>query len=718
MSSLIKNASPGSIQLGTDDQSKAVIYPTPLEIPQHLPKVYIFGKKGTTNAALVSPDMLTLNYGSETFDINGQYYNHQTKFLMCAAGQANTCMVQRLIPSDVKVKSNFTVYADVLLTEIPNYKRNSFGDYIEDPDTGDYVVVASKPKIPGYMIKFIKEYDTVSNPELGLKTSKPGTMKDGTVTSVMYPIFETVAKNFGKYYDNIGISLSPLYKEDVDGKIVANLKAMPYALSLVTRVNEKSSPVVFRSLYGEPSVTVVLKDKAIDPNTEARIDIEEIFKTQWFNETDSLKELKYEDYAGLYVYRNYYGKIVADIMALEKQYVNSEAVIWDDGSFASTLGWFDFTSADQTELDTETYLINILSCKSSKNIKYFTVMINDDSPTLTGNQSEITLSSETPVFLSGGSDGDLSDAMFEQLVTAELQKYLDKDSEVMDTAINVESVFYDSGFSLNVKKEFANVIAVRKDIAVILTTHIAAMGNKSLSLSESRAIASALKTRFRLAPESTYFGTPVARAVIVGGDGILRNGSNGERTALAYDLCNKASRMMGASNGKWKRIEAFDRAPKSLVETLIDVKPQFIPDGIKPTLWSDGLVWAQPYDRDQYHFPAFQTIYEDDTSVLNSFNTIMCICTLSKVGDNAWRNFTGTSTLTDDQFKEAVTAYVRDAIKDRFADMFVIIPEVIITEQDKQRGYSWKLVCKVYANNMKTKMVYNSVVYRMSDLTA
>lgn len=718
MSDLITNGSPGVLQLGTDDQSKRVIYPGPIEIPQHLPKMYILGEKGTTNGVLATPEMLPVIFGSKTFNIDSQFYNHQTKFLLCAAGQANTCMVQRLVPEDVKVKSNFTIYVDVLETEVPNYVRNSFGDYVVDGNTGDYKVNAQTPLIPGYMIKFIKEYDTGSNPELGLKTSKAGTMKDGSVTSTMYPLFEAVAKYHGKYYDNIGISISSLYKNDVEGKIVSGIKALPYSLALVTREDEKSSPSVLRTLAGGPNVTFVLKEKAKNPVTSGRIDLEEIFKTEWFNETDSLKELRYNDYEGLYFYRNYYDSVMADFLAAEKAYVTSNPTTWDDGKTASTLSWFDFTTADQVAIDEESYLINIFACKSTKNVKYFTVMTNDESPVLTGNQKEISLSSDTPVFLSGGEDGDLSDASYEALVKKELLKYSDSDSEVQDTAINVESVFYDSGFSLDLKTEFANVIALRKDTWVVLTTHVASMVNKSLTLSESRAIAAALRTRFRLAPESTYFGTSVARAIIIPGDGLLRNGGNGERTPLAYDLCNKAARMMGAGNGKWKRVEVFDRAPKAIVETLTDIKPKFIPDGIKPTIWADGLVWAQPFDRVQYHFPAFQTIYEDDTSVLNSLFTVACIATLSKVGDNAWRNFTGTTTLTDDQFKEAVTAFVQDAIKDKFADMFVIVPEVIITEQDKQRGYSWRLVCKVWANNMKTKMVYNSVVYRMSDLTA
>jgi len=46
MSNLIRNASPQVISLGTQDLSTRVVTPGPLEIPQHLPKAFVFAKKG------------------------------------------------------------------------------------------------------------------------------------------------------------------------------------------------------------------------------------------------------------------------------------------------------------------------------------------------------------------------------------------------------------------------------------------------------------------------------------------------------------------------------------------------------------------------------------------------------------------------------------------------------------------------------------------------
>lgn len=711
------NASPEAILLGADDQSIRQILPEPEPIPQHLPKVFIYSPKGTTKSTLTGAAKLIPLYGAATFDKNKAYYKHTTRFLETIAGTGNTCMVQRLVPTDAGVRSNVAIYIDVLETEVPNYVRNSMGELVVDPDTNDYKVDPDMPTIIGTKIKYISEYNSDTEPSLGLLSSKQGTMVDGDGNhSTMYPLFELRASEKGKYYDNIGISFTSLFKADVDSKVVSSTKSMTFGLSLVTRPDEKSSPVILRTLAGEPTMVFSFKEKVINPNTDSRFDLEYVFNNNWFNETDPLKTLRYNDYQGMYFYRSNYENVLDKVMGNEKEYVSSTATTWDDGEFSSTLSWFDYTTADEVGIEEDKYVLNLFACKSSKNIPYFTVMYSDDASVTTGNQKEINLSTNTPVFLQGGSDGTLSNEMFETLVVAEMQKYLDPDSEVHDLAINVDSIMYDSGFSLNTKKELCNYIGLRKDTAIVLSTHDDALGERDLPLSDARAIGVALRTRLKLMPESEYFGTGVARGCIVVGTTVLRDGSTANRIPLTYEIAYKSARMMGAGTGKWKAVELFDRAPNNIITTGVDVHPAFIPAGIKPTLWADGLIWAQPYDRVQYHFPALQTVYDNDTSVLNNYFTVMALCTLSKIGAEAWRQFTGTTGLTDGEFTAAVDAYVNNRLKDIFAGMFVVVPETVITEADKVRGYSWKLVVKLYANNMRTKCVYSSQVYRMSDL--
>lgn len=721
MATLIKNASPQNVPLGTNDLSGRVVTPGPLEIPQHLIKSFFFARKGTTKPMITSGGSMLLNYGSETFDINDKYYNHSTRFMLGAAAHGSV-MAQRVVPDDAGVNSNIVVYLDIVSDDVPNYVRTSTGEYVLDAN-GDPVVDSTNTTIRGYKVNLVSEVMTAPNYVFGTATSTTGSLtgtnEDGvSINSTRYPILELKAKYKGEYYNNIGVSIEKLLNEDIDDRIIDANKALPFRLSLFERPDSDSTPVRIKSLYGEPSVMFSFKEKAINPLTGARYDLEAVFDNNWYNETNPLLPLKYNDYEAIKLYRDNLELVTGLVMATESQYITDVDQTWSDGLTANTASWFDFTKTDTELLNDpeELYLLDIFNGKSSKNINYFTVIM-DNNVNLPASLKLVTFSANTPIFLGGGSDGTLSNDMFETLVVREMQKYLDPDSEVMDMAINVESVMYDSGYTLETKKELCNFIAVRKDTAVVMGTHDASLGESTLPLSDARAIAVALKTRLKLTPESTYFGTSVMRGILVAGAGNMPDNSTKDFIPETYSILIKSSKMMGAGNGKWKAVELFDKAPKSVITELVNIQPRFIPSGIKPTLWNDGIVWAQPYDMTQYHFPAIQTVYEDDTSVLNSWFTVAAICTLQKVADWAWRNFTGSVDLTKAEFAQAVVDFVNLNIKDRFADMFVIIPEVVFTNADDQRGYSYNLVISIYANNMKTVQVTTIEARRMTDLT-
>ena len=716
--SLFKNASPQYINLGVNDLSTRIVTPQPVEIPQHLPKQYFFAQKGSTIPTPTIGAPMLLMYGTDTFNKDMKWYNHATRFITGITGEANTMMLQRVIPEDAGPESNIVVYLDVVADDVPNYVRNSDGSYAVDTSTNAYKVDTTTPTIPGYKFKLISEYEPAGL-QLGTATIKSGTMTDSNGNaSNMYPILEFKAKYQGEYYNNIGFNIISLGSDEVQQDILTETKSLPYRLQLVTRKSKNSKYEVFRSLYGEPAVQFTFKEKAINPLTAARFDIEAVFQQNWYNETDALLPLKYNDYEGMRVYRNNIETVLDLVLANEKTHISSTEQTWDDGGTASTMSWFDFLNEGSAITNEEMYLLNFLTGKSTKNVNYFTFVYDSETANTTGTEKEITLNNNTPVFLGGGSDGTLSNAMFETVVKKELAKYLDSDSEVMDNAINIESVMYDTGYTLTTKEEVCNFIALRKDTAVGLTTHDASLGEKHLPLSDQRAIAVALKTRLKLTPESSYYGTSVARGIVVAGTGNMPDNSTMDEIPLLYSIALKSAKFMGAGNGKWKGVYAFDKAPGNIITELKDIKPGFIPAGIKPTLWNDGIVWAQPYDRAQYHFPAIQTVYENDTSVLNSWMTVIAVCTVTKVADDAWRNFTGDVSLTQAQFKDAVEEFVNNALKDRFNNQIVVIPEVVFTEADQQRGYSWHLNNKLYTNNLRSVMVYTTEVYRMESLGA
>lgn len=722
--SIIKNASPQVILLGAEDKSTRVVAPDSIPLPQHLPLFMIYAKKGSTERELVDASMANVLYGEETFDSNEPYYNHATRFLAAALGSPNICMVKRIVPEDAGARSNIALYIDVLESNIPNYVRNSYGKLIADENTNDYKVDPVQPTIPGYKIKFITEYYSKEK-DLGSLSPKEGVQSeninnaDGSVTkrvSTMYPILQAIAKNQGEAYNHVGFSINTLTGDNFDSSTAAKLKNMLYSFSLYTRDDEKSSPSLVSSLYGETAVNFTFLEKALDPTTTLRIDFEYMFKNNWFNETDSLKSLKYEDYEGIHIYHDYYDTVLKKLMAKEKAYVSLTEQTWSDGEDASTIGWYDFSTADQTKLDEEYGLINPFSAKTSKEIKYFTFCIADENPTLAKNQKEVNVSADTPIFLNGGSDGTLNNENFEAGVVEEMAKYIDSDSRYQDLAINVESVLYDSGFTLETKKKLINFISLRKDTAIMLSTHDDSIGTKVQTLAERRAIALALGNRIKLAPESSYFGTHVCRGVVIPFTGYLRDGSSDNPVPGTYWLLTKACKMMGKSTGSWDVSAIFDKYPGNLIDNLIDIQPEFIPAGIKPTLWDEGLVWAQPFDRSSFHVPALQTVYDNDTSVLNSYFPMMALCTINKVAHKVWRELTGTTDMTDAEFIEFCTIKFQNKLNGIFGDIVKTVPVVEITEKDAARGYSWTATVKMYGGVMKTVMTFQTQVYRFSDL--
>jgi len=701
--SLFKNASPEYIWLGASDKAGRTLPYERDAIPQHVPLMYIFAKKGNPDKKFLTGAKAAAMYDPETFNPDGKYYTHTTELATAMFGAANSCSMKRVVPNDA-AHSSLVLYVDVLPTQVPNYQRTGAGDKIANGSGTGFLTDVTTPTIAGVKVKFITEVVDMTT-SIGLLPTKTGTMLVGGVHSTMYPIFEHRSSFAGDHYNNIGYSIQSMTADQLDDAVVTATKALTYDLSLVERAGAGAAPTILASLFGSPAVQFTLKAGTKHPLTTVKLDYKSVFEYNWFNETDPLMPVRYNDYQSIYNYSANTDTVLALIMANEKTHIN-----------VNNLAWFDFTTTDATALDSETYLIDIFSGHSSSGKDYFTVEMDGTAPTLAAGQKEVHVSKATPLFLSGGSDGTMSNSVFEALVLVELAKYLDPNSQVIDNATNVETHVYDSGFSLPVKKAMFNLIALRKDTVAVVGTHIHNPGGGVAPLADERAMAVLLKTSAKLFPESDFFGTPVARAVICAGAYKLYSSLTGDYYSSVFELAIKSARMMSAGNYHWKSAFNFDHGSNAILKYGFDYQPKFIPAGIKPTLWNDGLVWAQPRDLETYFIPAVQTVYDDDTSPLNNWITVCALASLNRIASDSWREFTGTSTMSDAEFKDAVLNYLVDRLNGIFDGLVVVIPEVIIDKDDALRGYSWHVMFQLYAGNMKTKMISYTEVYRLSSL--
>lgn len=369
-------------------------------------------------------------------------------------------------------------------------------------------------------------------------------------------------------------------------------------------------------------------------------------------------------------------------------------------------------------------------------------MANTTNPV---NAVATNMTSTTTQYALGGSNGTMSLEAFELAVAEQCENYgdmivkrnpmgdadpSDVPLDFMDTAKWPQSVIWDTGFGLgveipgssplamkNVKASLLVPMGRRKDIWVALSTQEIGPGRILNTPSEESSVAITLQNAARMYPESEYYGTKTCRAIVLGHAGELLSSTWRGLAPMTIDLAAKVASYMGASNGAWIPGKNFDISPKNQVTMFKTntVNATFKTADVRNEDWANGLIWVQNYDRRSLFYPGIQTVYDDDTSVLNSLFNIIAVVELEKVCDRTWRDLTGIQTLTVAQFIERSDRLIASKVANRFDDKFIIVPETYLTEGDEQRGYSWSCKVNLYAANMRTVGTYTIVSRRIED---
>lgn len=691
------NAAPMVNDLGTQDLSTRVVPQATLEIPQHLPKYYIFAEKGPLGPQYIdlAQASLTQIYGDDSFDVNKKYFTHQNVFLQGTASAGNNCVVHRLSAPDAMDVANLALYLDVLPTQVPLYQKNTDGSLKLHPETGAPMPQLDSNNEPmtiaGYKAAWVmdKTVAPVGTYQPGILTVRPGIQVDGTTQSQQFPMFEFAAADAGEGGNKLAVKLYASQTTDLvpfQTNVLTDGKMFPFYFAMskvVDTVTGKTNAVL--NSFGAQYARFVAKRHGLDPASGAIIDLNKILKDQYIELSAALA-------TGLGAVYTYQGNIDTVL----QQFYTAEKNISDP-----------HRDSVINNVDNNIHAINFLSFTNSTGSPYQSIKLVD----VTGS---VRLTKNTNLFLSGSTDGTIDEDLLDSLVLADMDNYNNSLHEYNDLVMHPESIIYDSGFTLATKKALAKFISRRKDTFVIWSTfaHDAA----SAQLADQYSVGVALKTMAELYPESATFGTPVMRGVVVGGSGELINSLYVKRVPVSYEVAYKSARYMGASNGAWKNGFMFDRAPLSVLTQLKNIDVTWVPASTRNTLWSVGVNFVLNYSTRQQFFPALKTVYENDTSVLNSFFTAVAISYLNKVSHAAWREFSGSVSLTSAQLEEKVNEFIAAKVKDKFDGKFVIIPNCTVTELDEIRGYSWTLATRIYANNMKTVMVNSVSAQRISDL--
>lgn len=679
-----------TIQLaGIQDLSIRIPLPEGEALPMHLPFGILNTERGPETSQLVAGSDATRMYGVNSFDEKKEYTNHATMMFNTINARGNVQFVRRFI-SDTHAKARVRLSLEISEGQVPVWERNPDGTFLYTA-AGERIQAeldGTPLTVAGYNARWIVA-PIVDLPEVDGFGIGPTTVGAFGGESTIYPWMDLEVTHHGKYGNNVGFALSCPTTESaapVKEDVVYDNEAMMYRLQFVERPDAMSSAVIQQTLMGAQEVEFSFKKGTVDKSTDRNLHIDKVLPKA-YRDVDS------KGFAPIFGpmdnYHVYEGNMETVLTLLsDKENENGSPMV-----------------------PVVPHMFNAVKGVDVNKIPYVTY--NLQGPEAGG----VLLGEGVYHYAKGGSDGDQSDAAFDAFVKKVFDNFEFNDvDEFMDSAEFPFSVFYDSGFSIETKKSMLAPIGLRKDVYTVLSTQDVSKPQNTAD--EEMSIAISLRARARLYPESTHYGTSTCRAIIVGHSGKLLNSNYDKLLPLTIDFANKCAAYMGASHGSMKEEFSMDTAPLNNVTMFRDINCVYKSPRVRQKDWAAGLVWVQRKDRHDFFYPAYQTVYDNDTSVINSAINMMIAVELEKVCERTWRNITGDTKLSDAQFFEKSNKMIASYTAGRFDGRVTIIPETYKTEADALRGYSWSCKLHMYANNMRTVGTYTVTANRAEDLNA
>lgn len=688
------NAAPYANLLGINDVSGRPPVIDPEAIPTHLPHVWFYARKGRTLPQLSSGDSLITAYGSETFNPRSKYYNHQTILVNALQGQGNAVMSQRILPDDVGPKSRLLFSIEIVSDNIEQFERAPDGTFLLD-ENGEKI--PDGLPIPGFKARWIANSWTAGpstiEPFGAVTTKAGGLLSSSSFQSTRYPIFELEVDSEGEWGNNVGARLSaPTSSSAVpmDVSVAEAIKAYLFRIQLISRTDPTVTPTVVETTQGEQYIDFAFKQDAIDLKSDRDVGVDALLIQSYQDIDTPGNPPQYGPFGRMHVYRTNLELVLS--MIAEREVVHG------------TLPFEEFVE-DSEYL----YTVNPLTAKSFDGVPYYSFEMVGPAG------GGLLFSENSNHYAAGGSDGTMTLEAFDASVRTQCLGYGELEANLLDWAVYPHSVFYDTGFTLETKKAMLTPIGRRKDVWTVLSTQDVLEPQNTGA--EETSIATALRTHARNFPESEIYGTGVVRAIVIGQSGYMINEPYKGLTTNVIEFAEKCARYMSAGSGIWRNGLGFDSHPNNILTKLRGVNATFKPASARRADWEVGLVWAQNYDRRSLFWPAVQTVYDDDTSILNGAINMMIAVDLQKVALRSWRDLTGVSNLTDDQFIERSNKLIEDDVKNKYDGRVTIQADTYFTQRDEQLGYRWSTKIRMYGANMKTVGTFTVESHRNSDLT-
>jgi hypothetical protein len=679
--SAILNAAPQANLQGIRDTTSTASQSATETLPQFLPHVFFFAQKGQLTPTMADGDTFDTLYGAGTLDPSQPFYQHPNALIENVFANAGTIMAQRLVPNDAPPPATVLVSLDILATNVSVTTGEGSGAHTDS--------------VPGYIAKFV--VGDVPDGILGAQTVGVGSQQasGGGAQSQLVPLFEFQVSSQGSDGNNQGFAISaPTTVSAIPADTTASstIDAFIFNFRQVSRTSSAVTGLTVGTLSGDQTVPFCLNPNALYVATNTQYGMEQAILNAYQALGNPGVSPIYGNFGAMHVYQANIDTVLAEI-------------------FAAELSAGGTGLANTGTPTNDKYQVNLFGATDVDGNPYLTYSL------LGAGQGGTIFSDNTTIYASGGADGTITAANLDALVQQQLLGYGTSIYNFTDMALWPQSWFIDSGFTISTKEAAGTLLGVRKDIGVIVATQDVSLPQNSSAEDSSTAIA--LSASLSQWTESAVYGTPVCRAAVIGQSGNLISSTYTGLLPLSIDLAGKMAAYMGATNGNWVTGKAFNVTPLNKCTIFKNVNATSKTSTAYSADWTNNLIWAQNYDRSSIFYPAFQTVYDDDTSVLNSLMTVAACIELEKVCFRTWRDLTGRDDLTQDQLikqsNKLITAQVPAA---KFDGKYTVVPDTYFSAADTARNYSWSTDITLYANPMYTVGTFTITAANMSDLTS
>ena len=618
--------------------------------PLHKPIFFIFAEKGEPNV----PKWGTINdhletFGRATFDRRGKFYTHASVFAENAMRFQPTYLV-RLIPDDVRTAS-LVLEARTSNVQITQYELDEFGNRIIDED-GNFIPRTqgdgSTPvQEPGLQITYsVREMD---NDET-LDSLQPKTQRIEGEDIRFYPIMASTGAWPTAATNRVAFKL--WHSGDFEESVVDNIDAMTYKFALVERDPRTGIASPVRDIFGQEAVDFTFKPDAEDTTTARFMSFPDIIR-EGFGENFPVNTQVYPEYV--------------EELAQKVKDVSPELS------------------------DLSVWRINILSAKDEEGVPYRHLRIDESTP---------LVNEDVNLYHQGGSDGTLTRQSLDDLTA----QYLNGDlfPDIVDKARFPITHMYDSGYSLDRKKDFIRFLGLRDDVKVELSTQDGALNpNKK---AEDLSTAAALRAEMLLRPESAVEGTPAMRGSIYAQTGILNTPESNQRNVpttldrlVKHAAFENNTFITGTPKGR----------PNS--EVTLYQKLNWTPSSsdFKQRSWNTGMNYIEYADANVLFRADMRSVYPFDTSLLSSDTHVDRLIYLKHIAREIWTQFSGREddidSLTDD-----ITTAITDRASTALNGFMDIQTTIRTTARDRQLGFSRTIFISVQGT--PANRVWNVVV--------